>query len=52
MPASGVPLFQAAFANHNPLTEAKVDTVNPRRGSLLIINGEKDKALAFVKRFV
>jgi len=42
VPASGVPLFQAATANFNPWTEAKVDTKNPDRGPLLIIDGEKD----------
>ena len=38
----GAPLFQAATANLNPWTEAKVDTMNPDRGPLLIIDGEKD----------
>jgi non-heme chloroperoxidase len=42
VPASGEPLFQAALANLNPWTEAKVDTGNPDRGPLLIISGEKD----------
>jgi non-heme chloroperoxidase len=42
VPASGVPLFQAATANLNPWTEAQVDTENPARGPLLIISGEKD----------
>jgi non-heme chloroperoxidase len=42
VPASGEPLFQAASANLNPWTEAKVDTKNPDRGPLLIISGEKD----------
>jgi non-heme chloroperoxidase len=42
VPTSGVPLFQAAAANLNPWTEAKVDTKNPERGPLLIISGEKD----------
>jgi pimeloyl-ACP methyl ester carboxylesterase len=42
VPASGAPLFQAATANLNPWTEAKVDTKNPERGPLLIIDGEKD----------
>jgi non-heme chloroperoxidase len=42
VPASGLPLFQAAAANLNPWTEAKVDTGNPARGPLLIISGEKD----------
>lgn len=43
--ASGVPLFQAAAANLNPFTEAKVDTKNPERGPLLIISGEKDNTV-------
>jgi non-heme chloroperoxidase len=42
VPGSGKPLFQAAFANLNPWSEAKVDTKNPERGPLLIIVGEKD----------
>ena len=42
VPASGAPLFQAATANLNPWTEAKVDTKNLSRGPLLIISGEKD----------
>ncbi len=42
VPASGVPIFQASTANLNPWTEAKVDTKNPDRGPLLIIDGEKD----------
>jgi pimeloyl-ACP methyl ester carboxylesterase len=42
VPASGLPLFQAAAANLNPWTEAKVDTENPDRGPLLLISGEKD----------
>jgi pimeloyl-ACP methyl ester carboxylesterase len=42
VPASGAPLFQAATANLNPRTEAKVDSKNPHRGPLLIISGEKD----------
>jgi non-heme chloroperoxidase len=43
--ASGVPLFQAATANLNPWTEAKVDTQNPERGPVLIISGEKDNTV-------
>ena len=39
---SGVPIFQAAFANINPRTEAKADKKNPDRGPMLIIGGEKD----------
>src|SRR5207249_5259103 len=42
VPTSGAPLFQAATANLNPWTEAKVDTKNPDRGPMLIISGEKD----------
>ena len=42
VPAAGAPLFQAAFANFNPWTEAKVDTEAPDRGPLLIVSGEKD----------
>jgi non-heme chloroperoxidase len=42
VPAPGEPLFQAAFANINPWTEAKVDNENPDRGPMLIISGEKD----------
>jgi pimeloyl-ACP methyl ester carboxylesterase len=45
VPASGAPLFQAAAANLNPWTEAKVDTKNPDRGPLLIISGEKDNTV-------
>jgi pimeloyl-ACP methyl ester carboxylesterase len=45
VPASGAPLFQAASANLNPWTEAKVDTKNPDRGPLLIIDGEKDNTV-------
>lgn len=45
VPASGTPIFQAASANLNPLTEAKVDTQNPDRGALLIISGEKDNTV-------
>jgi pimeloyl-ACP methyl ester carboxylesterase len=42
VPGSGEPLFQAAAANLNPWTEAKVDSKNPDRGLLLIISGELD----------
>jgi hypothetical protein len=40
--APGEPVFQAAAANLNPWTEAKVDTKNPDRGPLLIVAGELD----------
>lgn len=43
VPAAGVPLFQAAFANFNPFGgETQVDTKNPERGPLLIIGGAND----------
>lgn len=42
VPGSGVPLFQAATANLNPWTDAKVNSKNPERGPLLIIDGERD----------
>jgi pimeloyl-ACP methyl ester carboxylesterase len=45
VPASGAPLFQAAAANLNPWTEAKVDTENPERGPLLLISGETDNTV-------
>jgi non-heme chloroperoxidase len=40
--APGAPLFQAATANLNPGTEAKVDHRNPERGPLLLISGGND----------
>ena len=42
VPGAGAPIFQAAAANLNPWTEAKVDAKNPDRGPLLITSGEKD----------
>jgi non-heme chloroperoxidase len=43
VPASGAPLFQAAFANFNPFGgETKVNVQNPKRGPLLIIAGTND----------
>ena len=45
VPAPGEPLFQAAAANINPWTEAKVDTKNPDRGPLLILDGELDNTV-------
>jgi non-heme chloroperoxidase len=45
VPAPGGPLFQAAFANVNPWTEDKVDTKNPDRGPLLILDGELDNTV-------
>jgi non-heme chloroperoxidase len=48
VPASGTPLFQAATANLNPWTEAKVDSKNPERGPLLIISGKNDNTVPWV----
>ena len=45
VPAAGAPLFQAAVANLNPWTEARVDTDAPDRGPLLIISGERDNTV-------
>jgi pimeloyl-ACP methyl ester carboxylesterase len=45
VPASGAPLFQAAAANLNPWTEAKVDSENPDRGPLLLVSGETDNTV-------
>ena len=45
VPGSGVTLFQAATANLNPWTEAKVNSKNPGRGPLLIMDGEKDNTV-------
>jgi pimeloyl-ACP methyl ester carboxylesterase len=42
VPTPGEPLFQAAAANLNPWTEVRVDTKNPERGPVLILDGEKD----------
>jgi pimeloyl-ACP methyl ester carboxylesterase len=44
--APGVALMQMANANLNPLSEAKVDTKNPERGPLLILEGAKDHTVA------
>src|SRR5688500_16962143 len=42
VPGAGEPLFQAAAANLNPWTEAKVDTKSPDRGPMLIIAAGSD----------
>ncbi len=42
VPGSGEPLFQAAAANLNPWSQAKVKTKNPDRGPLLILSGQLD----------
>lgn len=42
IPAPGKPLFEAATANFNPHSPAKVDTHNQNRGPLLLIASGKD----------
>jgi pimeloyl-ACP methyl ester carboxylesterase len=42
VPASEVPIFQAATANFNPFAETKVTTDNDDRGPLLLIAGAED----------
>jgi pimeloyl-ACP methyl ester carboxylesterase len=42
VPAPGRPVFQAATANLNPWTEARVERKSPDRGPLLIISGQRD----------
>ncbi|MFL6112395.1 MAG: alpha/beta hydrolase [Catenulispora sp.] len=42
IPAPGKPLFEAAAANFNPHSPAKVDTANELRGPLLLMTGGKD----------
>jgi pimeloyl-ACP methyl ester carboxylesterase len=42
VPGSGATIFQAATANLNPLTQAKVDSNNPNRGPLLVISADND----------
>ncbi|GAA2230899.1 alpha/beta hydrolase [Herbiconiux moechotypicola] len=45
VPASSVPIFQAATANFNPFAETKVDTENHERGPLLLIAGASDNTV-------
>jgi len=42
IPAPGKPLYEAAAANFNPHSPAKVDTENSGRGPLLLMSGGKD----------
>lgn len=42
VPGAGEPLFQAAAANINPWSEARVDHENPDRGPMLVISGDRD----------
>ena len=45
VPGAGEPLFQAASANVNPWSEAKVDTTNPKRGPMLIVSADSDQTV-------
>jgi pimeloyl-ACP methyl ester carboxylesterase len=45
VPAPGRPIFQAAFANLDPTTAARVDARTARRGPLLIMSGERDRTV-------
>jgi non-heme chloroperoxidase len=45
VPGAGEPLFQAASANLNPWTEAKVDSTNPERGPMLILSADSDQTV-------
>lgn len=45
VPGAGEPLFQAASANVNPWSEAKVDTMNPERGPMLIVSADADQTV-------
>lgn len=42
VPGAGLPVFQAATANLNPATEAKVNIKISSRGPLLIVSGAED----------
>lgn len=45
IPAPGKPLFEAAAANFNPHSAAKVNTENENRGPLLLISGGLDNTV-------
>jgi pimeloyl-ACP methyl ester carboxylesterase len=45
VPGSGIPLFQAAFANFNPASETKVKSKNPGRGPMKLISGQNDNTV-------
>lgn len=45
VPASSVPIFQAATANFNPFAETRVITDNHDRGPLLLIAGAEDNTV-------
>src|SRR5687768_9305152 len=50
VPGTGEALFQAASANLNPWTEAKVDSMNPDRGPMLIISADLDHTVPWADR--
>jgi non-heme chloroperoxidase len=41
-PAPGRPIFQAAAANLNPWSQARVDSLTDCRGPVLVVSGERD----------
>ena len=45
VPGAGEPLFQAASANINPWSEAKVNSTNPERGPMLIVSADSDQTV-------
>src|SRR4029450_9428652 len=45
VPGTGEVLFQAASANINPWTEARVDSTNPQRGPMLIVSADSDQTV-------
>src|SRR5258708_2670762 len=45
VPGAGEPLFQAASANFNPWTEAKVNSTNSERGPMLIVSADSDQTV-------
>ena len=45
VPGAGEPLFQAASANLNPWSEAKVNSTNPERGPMLIVSADSDQTV-------
>ncbi|MFJ4833442.1 alpha/beta hydrolase [Streptomyces sp. NPDC088747] len=47
VPGAGKPIFQAATANINPWTEAKVDTHHPGRGPLLVVSTDHDHTVPY-----
>jgi non-heme chloroperoxidase len=45
VPGSGAMIFQAATANLNPLTQARVDSASHARGPLLIVSADDDNTV-------